>query len=65
MADLAAQMAVVRGIRESFPSQLIIAEEDSTSLQDASICSEISAILAPFGVPVQRLPVSTCSSVLV
>lgn len=52
IADLASQMAVVNGIRETFPDDLIIAEEDSGSLQETRIRSEISEVLSGFDVSV-------------
>lgn len=55
IADLAAQMAVVNGIRETFSNDLIIAEEDSGSLEDKSIRAEISEALSVFDVSVHFL----------
>ncbi len=48
MADLTAQMILVNGIRLEFPDDLIIAEEDESSLKDPSIRAEISQILEAF-----------------
>ena len=52
VADLAAQMAVVNGIKSAFPTDLIIAEEDSSSLTDAVIRAELQKIVDKFNVHV-------------
>jgi len=52
IADLAAQMAIAQGIRKSFPHDLIIAEEDSCSLEYEEIRSNIKAVIDLFEIPV-------------
>lgn len=55
IADLASQMSVVNGIRESFTGDLIIAEEDSSSLQNEDIRGEIRDVITIFDVSVHFL----------
>lgn len=52
VADLAAQMTVVSGIHRDFPSDMIIAEEETKSLSDPNLRQEIEDIIQTFNVPV-------------
>lgn len=45
-------MVLMKAISSVFPEDEIIAEEENKSLQDESIRSEIKAVLAEFGLPV-------------
>jgi 3'(2'), 5'-bisphosphate nucleotidase len=54
VADLAAQMAVVNGINSDFPKDMIIAEEETNSLNDSGLRQEIQGIIQTFNVAVQK-----------